>query len=71
MAKRMPIGEILVQSGVITRAQLQEALELQQREGRMLGYILEDRFGVDHDAIADARIAQEMPYGDDIGDAQA
>jgi hypothetical protein len=67
----MPIGEILVQTGVITQAQLQEALQVQEEDGRMLGYILEDCFGVDSDAIADARIAQEMSHGHDTGDAQA
>ncbi len=39
MVKRR-LGEMLVEDGVITEEQLQEALEMQKREGNMLGVIL-------------------------------
>lgn len=39
MAKQL-LGDILVDSGEITQAQLNEALEIQKKEGGLIGIIL-------------------------------
>lgn len=39
---KMRIGELLVKYGIITDAQLQEALKLQKKEGKKLGEILSE-----------------------------
>lgn len=40
MANRVRLGELLVAAQIITRSQLEEALELQKRDGRRLGKLL-------------------------------
>ena len=39
MAKPL-LGEMLVENGVITKAQMEKALEVQQNEGGLIGIIL-------------------------------
>ena len=61
-SKRL-IGQTLIDEGHVTAAEIEEALRVQRETGQKLGYILVDRFGVDPDAVADARIDQEWAEG--------
>jgi hypothetical protein len=53
-----PIGTVLVESGEITEAQLQEALAEQKTSGRRLGEILIDSGAITWNALAHAIAAQ-------------
>jgi chaperonin cofactor prefoldin len=52
------IGSILVEHGLITQEQLVQALDEQERSGRLLGEILVSSFGVTRVALADALAEQ-------------
>ncbi|MSR42000.1 MAG: hypothetical protein EXS10_08900 [Phycisphaerales bacterium] len=54
----MRIGELLVERGVLTRAQVEEILETQEREHSPFGEVAERLFGVQPDAIESALITQ-------------
>lgn len=50
-AYQRPLGDILIENGLITREQLEEALRVQRRTGRRLGRILVDLGYVTEDVI--------------------
>ncbi|MFN4242176.1 MAG: hypothetical protein ACK4PI_02955 [Tepidisphaerales bacterium] len=52
------IGEILVQHGVLTPAEVREVLSVQRRTGRPFGELAETLFGVPPDAVEEAWITQ-------------
>jgi hypothetical protein len=56
-----PIGELLVDAGVITRAELDEALALQRTTGQRLGEILIETGRISWLALAQAIGDQAMP----------
>jgi hypothetical protein len=58
-APRMLLGELLLKSGVITGAQLERALELQQQTGRRLGEVLESMGLVTPELLA-AKIREQQ-----------
>jgi len=49
--KRKPIGQILIEEGLITEKQLQSAVDIQQEKGGVLGQILVELGVVDNDDI--------------------
>lgn len=51
--RSLRIGELLVQKGIITPEQLQEALKLQQQSGERLGRILIEKGWLTEDQLAD------------------
>lgn len=58
-----PIGEILIEKGVITREQLLKALELQKKENKLIGEILINLGIVKEEEIAQALTMQYgLPY---------
>jgi hypothetical protein len=58
---RRPIGDILVEKGLITSAQLETAVEEQKRTGKLLGEILIDHGAIDRLALAGALGQQWNP----------
>jgi type IV pilus assembly protein PilB len=61
--KTETLGQILLQMGVITEAQLEEALEIQARTGERLGRILRDTGGIsDHDLARAMAVQWGYPY---------
>jgi hypothetical protein len=58
---RRPIGDILVEKGLITSAQLETAIEEQKRTGKLLGEILIDHGAIDRLALAGALGQQWNP----------
>jgi hypothetical protein len=58
---RRPIGDILVEKGLITPAQLETAVEEQKRTGKLLGEILIDHGAIDRLALAGALGQQWNP----------
>jgi hypothetical protein len=58
---RRPIGDILVERGLITPKQLATAVKEQQRTGKLLGEILIDHGAIDRLALAGALGAQWNP----------
>lgn len=58
MYGRRKLGEILVDLGYIDYAQLDEALQVQQRDGGMLGQILVRLGYIDADQLAEAQAEQ-------------
>jgi type IV pilus assembly protein PilB len=58
-----PIGEILIEKGVITREQLLKALELQKKESKLIGEILINLGIVKEEEVAQALTMQYgLPY---------
>ncbi len=58
-----PIGEILIEKGVITREQLLKALELQKEEHKLIGEILINSGIVKEEEVAQALTMQYgLPY---------
>ncbi len=57
--KKMRLGDVLVNSGVLTNTQLASALEEQKGSGKKLGEFLVDRGIVNEDSIAQA-LSQQM-----------
>lgn len=58
-----PLGEILIESKMITRDQLEEALKIQKTKSGLLGEILVERGYLTEDAIAKTLTAQYgFPY---------
>ncbi|PIQ87632.1 MAG: hypothetical protein COV73_03110 [Candidatus Omnitrophica bacterium CG11_big_fil_rev_8_21_14_0_20_43_6] len=58
-----PLGELLLDRGIITRAQLEHGLDLQKQKGGLIGEILVDLGFVKEDDIAQALTAQYgFPY---------
>ena len=55
---RVPLGLILQARGVLTYAELQGALQLQQGSGARLGKVLTEHFGITEDRIATALATQ-------------
>src|ERR671930_266313 len=55
---RLPLGQVLVQAGLLTQAELDRALEEQQRSGRPLGEILVEGGFVSGGAVANALAEQ-------------
>jgi hypothetical protein len=53
------LGEILVVDGLITRSQLDAALEVQRREGRLLGQVLHEMGLVAHSDLLTALAKQQ------------
>ncbi len=66
MAKRIiakQLGELLIESGVITRKNLEHALEVQKEKGGLIGQILVELGYANEEAIAQALTAQYgFPY---------
>jgi DNA mismatch repair ATPase MutS len=58
---RRPIGDILVERGLITPKQLAAAVKEQKRSGKLLGEILIDHGAIDRLALAGALGAQWNP----------
>ena len=57
------LGELLIERGVITQAQLQEVLELQKKKGKLFGEILVELKYATEEDIAQALTAQYgFPY---------
>ena len=65
--KRVRLGDVLVESGVITQEQLEQGLQLQKGSGRKLGETLVDEGITTEDAIAKA-LSDQLGY--DIIDLQ-
>ena len=61
MGMRRPIGELLVEKGLITTEQLAVAVEEQRRTGKLLGEVLVDHGAIDRLALAGALGAQLKP----------
>lgn len=55
---RLPLGQVMVQAGLLTQAQLDRALEEQRRSGRPLGEILVEGGFVSGGAVANALAEQ-------------
>nr|WP_130616276.1 glycosyltransferase family 2 protein [Cohnella abietis] len=64
--KVLRIGDVLLEEGVITEAQLQEAIDYQTKLGGRLGDIIAELHGVDRDLIQ--RITQQVPVKGRLGD---
>ena len=63
--KKVRIGDLLLEHGVITREQLEEALAEQHRTGRKLGRLLIERGIVDEDTLLGLLARQlDLPYID-------
>jgi len=58
---RRPIGDILIERGLVTAAQLQTAVDEQKRTGKLLGEILIDHGAIDRLALAGALGSQWNP----------
>jgi hypothetical protein len=58
---RRPIGDILVEKGLITLAQLEAAIDEQKRTGMLLGEILIEHGAIDRLALASALGQQWNP----------
>jgi MSHA biogenesis protein MshE len=56
--KGIPIGQILIQQGVLTNAQVEEILSLQKESHRPFGDLAERLFGVNPRAVEDAWVEQ-------------
>ena len=54
----IPIGKLLVEQGVLTRAQVEQILKVQKTSHRPFGDLAERLFGVEPRAIADAWVEQ-------------
>lgn len=61
MTDKKKIGEIFVENGTITEKTLQRALEKAKKEGKKIGYILEDMGVVTGEEVADA-LANQYGY---------
>ena len=61
------MGDILVERGSITSAQLAEALRRQEHTGRLLGEICIEQWGVDRLALADALSEQWYEMKREVG----
>lgn len=57
--RRLMLGELLLQSGVITSDQLAQALEMQKRSGKRLGEILEEE-GLVSRELLEAKIREQQ-----------
>lgn len=65
------IGELLVKNSALTRAQLEEALEIQRLEGGLLGDILLKKNYINqHDLIKVVCLQIGIPYQSDIKEAE-
>ena len=63
--KKVRIGDLLLEHGIITREQLDEALAEQRRTGRKLGRLLIERGDVDEDRLLELLARQlDLPYID-------
>lgn len=51
---QLRLGEVLVQRGILSATQVDQALEEQRRSGRPFGVLCEQMFGVQPDTIEDA-----------------
>ena len=61
--EKVRLGEILLQQGLLTEAQLQEALEAQRKSGRKLGRVFVEKGFVSEDQISTALARQlQVPY---------
>jgi len=58
VTRRIMLGELLLQSGVITSDQLARALEMQKRSGKRLGEILEEE-GLISRELLEAKIREQ------------
>jgi len=58
MMQSIQMGEILVEQGVLTRVQVQQVLDVQRRQGRPFGDLVERLFGVDPLAVQNAWVTQ-------------
>ncbi len=64
-ATKLRLGELLIEQGVITEAQLQQALARQKATGRRLGTVLQDLNFVTDEVIAKLLARQlQLPYFD-------
>jgi Type II secretion system (T2SS), protein E, N-terminal domain len=61
--KKRKIGEILIEDGLLSKAQLEEALVFQKEKGGMIGQILIEKKLVDEESLIGALCRQfKMPY---------
>jgi MSHA biogenesis protein MshE len=61
--EKVRLGEILLQQGLLTEAQLQEALDAQRKSGRKLGRMFVEKGFVSEDQISTALARQlQVPY---------
>ena len=61
--EKVRLGEILLQQGLLTEAQLQEALEAQRKSGRKLGRVFVEKGFVSEEQISTALARQlQVPY---------
>jgi len=61
--EKVRLGEILLQQGLLTEAQLQEALDAQRKSGRKLGRVFVEKGFVSEDQISTALARQlQVPY---------
>ncbi len=61
--EKVRLGEILTQQGLLTEAQLQEALDAQRKSGRKLGRVFVEKGFVSEDQISTALARQlQVPY---------
>ncbi len=64
--KPLRIGDVLLQEGIITEEQLQEAIEYQQKSGGRLGDIIMKLHGIDHETIQ--TLTQKLPEKGRLGE---
>ena len=57
------IGELLVQAGVLSEAQVSEVLATQRKTGRPFGDLAERLFDVPSEAVEDAWVEQYLQFG--------
>ena len=63
LGKKRKIGEILIEDGLLSKAQLEEALALQKEKGGLIGEILIERKFVDEESLISALGKQsQVPY---------
>jgi hypothetical protein len=56
--KGIPIGQLLVQQGVLTEKQVQHILKVQKESARPFGDLAERLYGIDPQAVEDAWVEQ-------------
>jgi hypothetical protein len=54
----LKIGEILIEQGILTDAQVRNILKIQKQAGRPFGDLAERLYGIDPQAVEDAWVAQ-------------
>ena len=57
----IPIGQLLVQQGVLTHKQVQHILEVQRLSHRPFGDLAERLYGVSPEAVEDTSLAAPAP----------